>query len=303
MGRIRGWCFTSFADEKPVWNKERMAYLLYAPEICPTSGKKHWQGYVYYKDKVSMKMSQKLLATGEHHHDPAMGTAQDSYNYIVGPYEKDEKTKPYNPDFEEFGTMPQQGKRRDLNEIKDKLLKQETTINNILTEEPIIFHQYGRTLERLDDLRMSGIFRTEMTTGLWLWGPTGVGKSHKAFENYTPTTHYNWNVSDNGWWEGYAQQDTVIINELRQGELHYAMLLQLLDKWPYTVKRRGRPPLPFTSKRIIITSALPPKEIFKLQGANGLDKLEQLYRRCEVKNMGHDFMDNYGNYIDHESEK
>lgn len=296
--RTRSWCFTSYAVDKPVWNDKRMAYLLYAPEVCPTTGKKHWQGYVYYKEKVSLKMSQKLLATGEHHHDPCIGTATDNYNYIVGPYEKDDKVKPHNPDFEEFGVMPKQGMRRDLNEIKDKLLKQETTINNILTEEPILFHQYGRTLERLDDLRMCGIYRTEMTTGLWLWGKTGAGKSHRAFEGFDPKTHYVWNTSDNGWWENYQQQEIVIINELREGGVSYDMLLQLLDKWPYTVKRRGRPPLPFTSKKIIITSSLPPKHIFKMNGMSGLDKLEQLYRRCEVKNMGVEFMDDYGNYID-----
>ena len=296
MSRIRGYCFTAFTKECPEWNEKRMAYLLYAPETCPDTGKHHWQGYVYYKDKVSMKMSQKLLGVGKCHHEPSNGNADHNYGYIVGPYTKDDKTKPYNPEFVEHGSKPKQGVRKDLNDLKEKLLKGETTINNILTEEPITFHQYGRTLERLDDLRMAGIFRTEMTTGLWLWGPTGVGKSHTAFENYSPETHYVWNVSDNGWWENYQQQEYVVINELRQGELPYAMLLQLLDKWPYTVKRRGRPPLPFTSKKIIITSALPPKECFKIRGASGLDKLDQLYRRCEVKNMGMKDMNDYGDY-------
>lgn len=294
MSRYRAWCFTSFATEEPEWNEKRMAYLLYAPETCPDTGKPHWQGYVYYKEKVSIKMSNKLLSTGNHHHERCIGDATSNYNYIVGPYEKDGKVKPYNPNYKEFGSIPKQGKRVDLDNLKDKLLKGETTITNVLTEDPITFHQYGRTLERLDDLRMSGIYRTEMTTGKWIWGPTGSGKSHQAFENFSPDTHYVY-PNDNGWWDNYKQQDIVIFNDFR-GELTYNELLQLIDKWPYTVKRRGRPPLPFTSKHVIITSSLPPKKIYRNRDAE--DSLQQLYRRCVCVAINTPHQDNYGNYID-----
>lgn len=292
MSRTRAYTFTSFNMEcPPTYNEERMNYLLYSKELCPETKKLHWQGYVYYKDKVSVKMSQKLLNSGNHHHEHARGSGADNYKYIVGPWEKDGKVKPYNPDFKEYGTLPAQGKRRDLNELKEKILKGETTITNVLTEEPITFHQYGRTLEKLDDLRMSGIYRTEMTTGEWIWGPTGGGKSHRAFEGFHPDTHYIW-PNDNGWWDNYKQQETVIFNDYR-GELPYNELLQLLDKWPYAVKRRGRPPLPFTSKRVIITSSLPPQKIYKHRMRE--DNLEQLYRRCVCVAINTPDFDNYGN--------
>ena len=67
--------------------------------------------------------------------------------------------------------------------------------------------------------------------------------------------------NDGGWWDGYTGQETVIINEFRGG-IAYSELLDLLDKYPKTVRRRCREPVPFLAKRVIITSVLQPKEVY-----------------------------------------
>jgi len=292
--RVRSWAFTSFQSGVPIWNGDRMKYLCYAPELT-SEGKHHWQGYVYYHDKVSIKVSQKLLGDAVAHHEPTKGSPLENRTYIFGPYDKGDKHKPANEHAVELGEIPSQGKRVDLNILKDKLLKKETTIDNVLETQPETYHQYGRTLERLDDLRMAKEYRTEMTSAEWIWGPTGIGKSHRAFEGFTPQTHYNF-PDDKGWWDNYKQQETVIINDFR-GEIPYNELLQMMDKWPYEVRRRGRPPVPFTSRHVIITSSLPPKDIYKCRKVE--DGLEQLYRRCKITNEGcKDIRDDFGNYID-----
>lgn len=97
-----------------------------------------------------------------------------------------------------------------------------------------------------------------MTEGFWYYGETGVGKSHRAFAEAGDDV-YVW-VDDNGWWDGYTGQEVVIINDFRGG-IKYNELLQLIDKWPYSVRRRGRPPMPFTSKKIIITSSMSPDQV------------------------------------------
>ena len=84
---------------------------------------------------------------------------------------------------------------------------------------------------------------------------------------------------DNGWWDGYTGEDIVIINDYR-GSLTYSFLLNLVDKWPMSVRRRCREPVPFLAKHVIITSSEPPWEVYNNLSAN--DSLDQLHRRFSV---------------------
>ena len=56
----------------------------------------------------------------------------------------------------------------------------------------------------------------------------------------------------------------------------------MVDKWPYAVKRRNREPIPFVSKRVIIISALHPKEVYF--NLCERDSMEQLARDFELLN-------------------
>ncbi len=145
--------------------------------------------------------------------------------------------------------------------------------------DPVHYHQYGRTLQKAEDIQLRKRFRTEMTTCEWIYGPTACGKSHEAFEGFNPETCYVWK-KETMWQDGYTGQETVIINELRGDSIKFGKLLELVDKWPYTLERRGREPVPFLAKHIVITSALPPAEIFVNLAED--DRLEQLYRRIIV---------------------
>jgi len=273
--RHRAFCFTSYSESAIIFNNTDMRYLLYAPETCPTTNRKHWQGYIVFKSAKTLSSASKHLGCSVF---IAKGNITHQLNYIKGPYNEDGKTKPYNPDWKEFGERPKQGKRNDLDEIKDELLNDELTINELILERPILYHQYGRTLDKIEDLKMRQKFRTKMTECIWYYGPTGVGKSHKAFENYHPDTHYVV-PKDNGWWDKYTQQRIVILNDFR-GEITYNELLQMIDKWPFDVKRRGREPMPFTSELVIITSSLPPEKVYWHRDEE--DKIEQLLRRVKV---------------------
>lgn len=54
------------------------------------------------------------------------------------------------------------------------------SVDDLMMENPATFHEYGRTLAKIEDLRMSKIVRTEMTQGMYLVGATGTGKSFRA---------------------------------------------------------------------------------------------------------------------------
>lgn len=180
--------------------------------------------------------------------------------------------------FVTWGTEPKgQGARTDLLEWKDAI-EDGLKVDDIALDNPMLYHMYGRTLNKLEDLLMRKKRRTEMTTGIWYYGDTGVGKSHIAFDGFTPETHYVY-PNDNGWWDGYTQQDTVIFNDFR-AEIPYNQMLQIVDKWPFTVRRRNREPMPFLSKTVIVTSSLPPWDLFTKRSEE--DNIAQLLRRFEV---------------------
>jgi len=267
--KFRNFCFTSFETTEPVINDD-IRFLAYGQETCPTTNKQHWQCYLTMKNQkrfTEMKKFFKSWLGADVHFEPMNGSLKDNEKYCS----KEGKYK-------EFGSKPKPGNRTDLIDLKEDIFNGSKTVDDICCDDPMIYHQYGRTLSKLEDIYMRKQFRTEMTKGIWYYGSTGVGKSHIAFENYSADTHYNV-PNDQGWWDGYTQQPTCIINDFR-GNIPYNELLQLVDKWPHCVRRRCREPMPFTSKTVIITSSLPPDEVYK--NRNEKDNIEQLLRRFTV---------------------
>jgi len=266
--KSRLWCFTNYDlkfDYLPLMN-EKAKYIIIGREVCPTTNRPHDQGFIYYNNqRASTKAVAKEL--GKCHVEMCKGTLEQNCNYCS----KDSNVR-------EFGTKPDQGARSDLKCVLNELQIGSTSVDDLVISDPLLYHQYGRTLERAEDIFLRKKFRTRMTECDWIVGPTGTGKSHKAFENFNPETHYVY-PNDNGWWDGYKGHPIVIINEFR-GQIQYAELLDLIDKWPKTVKRRNREPVPFLAEKIIITSSLRPEEIY--YNLHEKDKLAQLYRRVKI---------------------
>lgn len=246
-------------------------YIRAGREICPKSQREHWQCWFRCKNQ---------RYPGPVREDVEAWLGSSGFKLIAcnGTEEQNDDYSRKDGDHYEWGARPQQGKRTDLDSLASQILEGHTTVEAITTSEPVSYHQYGRTLERIQDIALRQQFRTAMTEGVWIWGPTGSGKSHMAYENFSPATHYVW-PNDGGWWDGYCGQAIVILNDFR-GEIPYNQMLQMIDKWPFTVRRRSREPFPFLAKKVIITSSLPPEAIYHRRDAE--DSLEQLLRRLTI---------------------
>lgn len=264
--KTRSWCATvnnHDEDDRDALKALKYRYIVIGDEVGE-SGTPHLQAYVYLESGMTLSALKKKLPRA--HLEPAKGDAQANRRYCVkdGIYWED-------------GDIPAQGKRKDLDELKEDILNGKK-VDDICMDDPMVFHQYGRTLSKIEDIALRKKHRTEMTRGVWYYGPTGVGKSHRAFEGYNSDTHYVV-PDDNGWWDGYTGQETVILNDFR-GSIKYGELLQMVDKWPYWVNRRGREPVPFLAKLVIVTSSLRPEEVYRNMNIN--DTLAQLTRRFEI---------------------
>lgn len=263
--------FTFFPekDEKPHWDSTQMKYLCYGEEICPKTGKKHFQGCVYFYQPKLFKNAQKCLKIGNSHLENI--PRDDNRLKAVKYCKKDGK-------FEEFGQFPEQGARTDLECVKSEIMNG-TKLKDIIIERPMLYHQYGRTLEKIQDIVNMQKWRTWMTKGIWYYGKTGVGKSLKAFEGFNPETHYQKNLQDD-FWQRYHGQEVVILNEFR-GQIKFDEMLDLCDMHPKYVRVKGKDDVPFLAKTIIVTSSLHPDDIYR-HSLQQEDKMEQFYRRFEI---------------------
>ena len=185
------WCNGSddyeviFNELKKMCEKYQMSHMIIGAEIAPTTGKNHVDGYYEYtaarKNDTELKKFNRHLGKGWGRLiGPCNGSAGENFDY---------STKEGRMTWQ-HGEPAKQGVRKDLVSAQ-AAINQGVSVNTLTEENPELFHTYGRTLNKLEDLRLRKIFRTEMTEGVWLWGGTGTGKSHRAFEGYTPETHYN----------------------------------------------------------------------------------------------------------------
>lgn len=285
-GKARAYLFTSYEEKArpPPFNIEIVRYICYSPEICPSTNRHHWQGYIYLKNQMSISALQKYYQQNNGWQFSYLkipdGTFEENRIYCgYDDYKKKDKEKKKNIEFVEFGTGPQQGARTDLGEVK-KDLENGKLLDDIIIENPYLYHQYGRTLEKVNNILLQKKYRQWMTLGEWYFGKSDVGKSHTAFENYNPNTHYKLNFRDGGFWQNYKGQEIIIINEFR-GEIPFSELLEIVDKWPYNVKIKGSDTVPLLAKKVIITSPKHPKEIYS-QSLDKKDNFIQFKRRFKI---------------------
>lgn len=266
--RSRNWCFTlnNYTKEEYEYIKCVVCTYLVVGEEVGESGTPHLQGYIEFENARAMSGVKKVLANDRVHLEPRRGSSRQASDYC----KKEGKV------FEK-GEITQQGSRSDLGELKQAVLDG-LPYNTMLVDYFDLFCRYKNGIEALYDRMNLTKKRTEMTKGIWMYGPTGVGKSHRAFEMAGDDV-YVW-TDDNGWWDGYYGQKTVIINDFR-GAIKFNELLQLVDKWQYSVRRRGKAPMPFTSEVVIVTSSLHPSSVY-CNVLSHSDSINQLLRRFEV---------------------
>lgn len=279
-GRSRSWVFTyNNYDDAVLQHLERCGndigkdrvvvvdYLCYGKEDAPTTGTKHLQGYVYFKTVKSLRTAKDYIVggcSGSPFLEIARGNPQQNRDYCSKGGE-----------FKEFGTLPQQGRRSDLNRVI-AAVQEGKSIKEISKENPVEFIKFHKGIVALKEHTYSS--RDYKTTVHWYYGETGTGKSKVAYEEAVASGSYYYKDPTNKWWDGYFQQTVVVIDDYRRDFSTFAHLLRLFDRYPLSVEYKGGT-IQFASMTIIITTPKSPKDTWE---GRSCEDIAQLLRRITM---------------------
>lgn len=203
----------------------------------------HLQGVICFDTQYTLKQVKTLLCPRAHL-EKMRGTWEEAKAYAI----KDGNV------LRNEGEGLKQGSRSDLAECKRKFDEGATAEELLDSDFPVVWKAY-KAFQALEDARARKRVRTfAMPKCLWLYGASGVGKTHVVHEycKQALSDAYWWSP-DKGWWDNYTGQKIVVFNDFN-GEVDYKTMLRLADKFPADVSRRGRPPHPFLAEIILVTS-------------------------------------------------
>lgn len=267
--KARNYCLTIF-DENELVNlqHESVKYSAYGDEICPSTGRKHYQAFVIFSTSRVFTYVKKLFPTA--HIEVMRGRLMDNERYCS-------KEGSYH----EYGDKPKSqeycGKRgREYWEEQLQLAKKDPGLCDPqlqITHRNSLKGIYYDAQKRVKHLPL------EKLDNYWFYGPSGSGKSTTA-RSENPDHFVK---QCNKWWDNYNGESVIIIDDMNITHDHMAHYLDLwADKFPINIEIKGGS-LTARPKRIIVTSRYLPCEIFKDQS-----QVISISRRFKIREFQYD---------------
>ena len=277
MDNSTNWCFTlnnySEEEETQLRQAKEIKYLVYGKEKGELDTP-HLQGYLILHKKSRLSGLKKLNARA--HWETRKGTHEQARTYCI----KD-------GDFVEIGIPPvtkkQQGELEKERWKKIKDLAKQNKLEEIEEIEPKLYVMHLKNLEHVAKKHMIKPQDISETTGLWIYGPSGIGKSKMARTEY-PGAYFK---QANKWWDGYQGEDNVIIDDLDKNHSVLGHHLKIwADHYSFIAEIKGGA-IHIRPKLIIVTSQYSIEDIWTDQ-----ETQDALNRRFKKINMLDQFVTN-----------
>ncbi len=253
-GPKRYWVFTinnpqSELDEPACWDRARIKYCVYQLE-AGEQGVYHYQGYLIFNRAQRLTMCKRICARA--HWEPRRGTHEEAKAYC-----NDEKKRVDGTDVVEFGEHGFQGKRNDLEAVKE-ILDNGGTMKEVADLHFAPFVRNFRGFNYYLALSRPKM-RDWITFTTVLWGPPGTGKTKRAHWMAGEDSYWMQKPSSNTlFFDGYDRQTTVVIDEFF-GWIRRDMMCRMSDRYPLNVHVKGGA-VGFMPRQIIITSNKHPRD-------------------------------------------
>lgn len=254
LKQSRNWVFTDF--KLCNWNniystyKDIIRFLAFGLETCPTTGKKHYQGWIQFTTKRTkggvqrickdndLKSNDKTYKISHLHVEPMYGDEFDNTNYCS----KEGK-------YTTYGKFLFQGQRTDLEMIRN-LIANETPIKDIADDYFDTWCRNYKAFEKYREMVLQEKYKEfRKVEVIVLEGKTGQGKTRKAMEEAT----YKINADDLQWWDGYNGQKCILIDEYNN-QVPITKILNLLDGYQLRLPFKGGHTYAYWNKVYITTN-------------------------------------------------
>jgi hypothetical protein len=259
--QLTNWCFTLYPDAYE--NKraaradvaamgEEAKYLVAGREVCPSTKRKHYQGFVIFKERVRFTALKKKYDPSIHW-EPTKGTVQQNFEYCTKE-DNDPIVYGERPEFESAG------EREKARWSEARKAASEGRLDDV--DDQIFVCHYGNIRKIASDLTKSTTWLEELDH-FWLWGVPGSGKSHKARTHWTEEFGEPFLKGLNKWWDGYKDHRLVVLEDIDTSHAWMAQLLKVWsDKYPYPAEVKGSVLGSIRPAKLVVTSNYSIDDIF-----------------------------------------
>jgi len=276
--RQRGFVFTIFEPEKYPERLERLKalskYGVYGVETCPTTGRKHLQGYIYTHEKISQQAMRNKCRTKE---GSFFVEEQSKYSTIQQAVDYCKKEKQWT----EWGICPAEPGRAKKQAINWQQALDFSKKGEFEKVDPRIHFLHRDKMEKHHSIASSVNIKTlTELDNYWLYGPAGSGKTQYVYNTYNPNEEEGilYIKGDNKWWDLYNGEPNVLVDDFAQRDRDSVRAMKHWgDKYAFMAESKGVTGRKIRPQRLLVTSNYHPRDIW----TNHQD-LEPIMRRFKI---------------------
>lgn len=243
-----------------------ISYIIVGEEVA-ASGTLHLQGYLHTVQPVRQTQLEEQRFDSRGHWGAAREDADHNRTYC---------SKGGN--FLEGGSFPSTKKKQGEVERERWEEAKRMAIEGNLDDIPgDIYVRYYSALCKIAKDHLQKAEDLNRPCGVWYHGKAGAGKSTRARREH-PVFYYK---LANKWWDGYQNEETVLIEDLDVGHKVLGHQLKLwADEYAFSAEVKGGM-INIRPKTVIVTSQYTIREIFG-DDEKTVEALERRYRQIEV---------------------
>lgn len=250
MSRTRNISWTYFpkedrttVDQLKVKLEAETAYSIFGWEKT-ASGEDHLQGYSHLKNAKTFKAFKKLLDKTMHCED-SKGSAENNVDYCSKGEQSHEEwaeSKKNGPNYGlnanvwSCGTMPKQGTRTDIHDLRDACEGAKALCDIIADDKNVVaLAKYGRFAQLCHSSALKRKTRPFRDLEVIVrWGKTSTGKTRGPYEEGA----FMWCPDSIEWWDGYDGEELLLIDDF-YGQVKVARMLHLLRGYQCRLPIKG----------------------------------------------------------------